>query len=85
MEVKIGRIYKHFKGDSYLVEGIAYHSETKEKMVLYRSLYGNGKMYVRPYEMFLSKVDKQKYPNVKQEYRFELQDIDSVAGFVEPK
>lgn len=85
MKVIPGRIYKHFKGDSYLVEDVVLHSETKEKMVLYRALYGNGLRYVRPYEMFLSKVDKIKYPNVKQEYRFQLQDIESEAGFVEPK
>lgn len=85
MEVLIGRIYKHFKGDSYIVEDVVYHSETKEKMVLYRALYGSGLRYVRPYDMFLSKVDKEKYPLVEQEYRFQLQDIESVAGFVEPK
>ena len=84
MEIVIGGVYKHFKGDSYLVEDVVYHSETKEKMVLYRALYGNGVRYVRPYEMFLSKVDKEKYPDVKQEYRFEYQDIKSQAGFVEP-
>ena len=85
MELIEGRIYKHFKGDLYLVEGIVLHSESKEKMVLYRALYGNGLRYVRPLEMFLSKVDREKYPNVEQEYRFQLQDIDSVAGFKEPK
>ena len=85
MEVIVGRIYKHFKGDYYLVEDIVIHSETKEKMVLYRALYANGLRYVRPYEMFKEKVDKVKYPNVKQEYRFELQNIESVAGFKEPK
>ena len=85
MEIIEGRIYKHFKGDLYLVEGVVYHSETKEKLVLYRALYGNGLRYVRPLEMFLSKVDREKYPNVEQEYRFQLQDIDSVAGFKEPK
>ena len=78
MEVIKNRIYKHFKGDYYLVLDIVIHSETKEKMVLYRSLYGNGELYVRPYDMFISKVDKVKYPNVKQEYRFELQEIESV-------
>ena len=83
MEVLLGRIYKHFKGDMYIVEDVVIHSETKEKMVLYRALYGNGLRYVRPYDMFLSKVDKIKYPDVKQEYRFQLQDIESVAGFVE--
>ena len=57
--------------------------ETKERMVLYRALYGKGLRYVRPYEMFKEKVDKVKYPNVQQEYRFELQELNSVAGFVE--
>lgn len=79
MELKTGRIYKHFKGDYYLVEGIVIHSETKEKMVLYRGLYGNGELYVRPLDMFLSPVDKVKYPEVKQEYRFELQEVSSVV------
>ena len=81
MEHKIipGRIYKHFKGDYYLVEDIVIHSETNEKMVLYRALYGAGNRYVRPYEMFAGKVDKVKYPNAPQEYRFELQDIKSIV------
>ena len=77
-ELKIHGIYKHFKGDLYIVEDVAIHSETKEKYVVYRGLYGNSELYIRPYDMFLSKVDKVKYPNVKQEYRFELQDIKSV-------
>lgn len=76
-ELKINGIYKHFKGDFYLVEGIAIHSETKERYVVYRALYGETEVYIRPYDMFLSKVDKQKYPNVEQEYRFELQSINS--------
>lgn len=79
MEILPNRVYKHFKGDYYFVVGFAIHSETKEKLVLYRALYDDGNLYARPYEMFASKVDKQKYPNVKQEYRFELQDIQSVA------
>ena len=78
--LKIKGIYKHFKGDYYLVEDVVTHSETKEKMVLYRKLYGDGSMWVRPYDMFLSEVDHEKYPNVKQKYRMELQEIESVAG-----
>ena len=78
MEVIKNRIYRHFKGDYYIVVDIAIHSETGEKLVLYRSLYGDGILYARPYDMFISKVDKEKYPSVKQEYRFELQEIDSL-------
>ena len=79
-ELKIHGIYKHFKGDYYIVEDIATHSETKEKYVVYRRLYGDGALWIRPYDMFLSKVDRQKYPNVEQEYRMQLQNIESVAS-----
>ena len=79
-ELKVHGIYRHFKGDYYIVEGIGIHSETKEKYVIYRGLYGDAdKLCLRPYDMFLEKVDKEKYPNAKQEYRFELQAIESVS------
>lgn len=77
-EVKINGIYKHFKGDYYLVVDIANHSETKEKYIVYRRLYGDGSLWIRPMDMFLSEVDREKYPNAEQKYRFELQKIKSV-------
>ena len=79
MELQKNGIYKHFKGDYYIAEDIAIHSETREEYVVYRPLYGDtNKLYIRPKEMFLSKVDKEKYSEVEQEYRFELQHIKSV-------
>lgn len=79
MEILKNRVYKHFKGDYYLVVDFATHTETGEKLVIYRALYGNGELYARPYDMFASKVDRVKYPNATQENRLELQEIESVA------
>ena len=76
-KVKIKGIYKHFKGDLYIVEDIGTYSETDEKCVIYRALYGEGELYIRPLNMFLEEVDHNKYKDVKQKYRFELQKIKS--------
>ena len=72
-EIKIHGIYKHYKGDLYIVEDIANHSETKEKLVIYRALYENNTLWARPYEMFLDEVNKNG-----QKYRFEYQEIKSL-------
>lgn len=77
MEVKKNAVYRHFKGDYYFVKDIAIHSETQESLVVYTALYDECELFARPYEMFISKVDREKYPDVKQEYRFELQNIKS--------
>jgi len=78
-EIKVNGIYKHFKGNYYIVVDVAYDCETKERMVVYRQLYGDMKLWIRPLDMFLSEVDHKKYPNVEQKYRFELQEIESVV------
>ena len=70
-ELKLKRVYRHFKGDYYLTEDIANDSETGEPFVVYRKLYGDGGLWIRPLE---------KYPDCEQKYRFELQEIESAAG-----
>ena len=70
MEVVVGGTYKHFNGTLHKVIAIAKHSETLENMVIYTH-EDTGEIWARPYDMFLSKVDHEKYPEVEQEYRFE--------------
>lgn len=72
MRPQANEIYKHFKGNLYKVMFIAIHSETEEEMVVYQALYGDYRIYVRPLSSFTSPVDKNKYPDVSQEMRFEL-------------
>ena len=79
-ELKLKRVYRHFKGDYYQVEDLVNDSETGEEYVIYRKLYGDGSLWLRPKGMFLSEVDREKYPDCPQRYRFELQEIESVAG-----
>lgn len=73
MEIKKKGIYKHYKGDYYMVEDIATHSETLEKYVVYRGLYEDSPLWVRPYNLFVDEVNQNG-----EKYRFSLQEIKSV-------
>jgi len=73
MEIKKGQIYRHFKGDLTKIVGIAKHSEDLSELILYVHVKEeNPTIWARPIDMWNEKIDKQKYPNATQEYRFEL-------------
>lgn len=73
-EILEGRFYRHFRGNLYQVIGIATHTETEEKLVIYRAQYGKRGLFARPYHMFAEEIDRNQYPEASQKYRFELVD-----------
>ena len=66
-----GEFYRHFKNRLYQIIAVAYDAETEQQVVVYQALYGDYRVWVRPLENFLSRTDREKYPEASQEWRFE--------------
>lgn len=78
LEKSKGKIFRHFKGDLYLFIDVVTHSETQEKMVLYKALYDDCGLFVRPLTMFFEEVPKDKLNPTNQKFRFEEIHINSI-------
>lgn len=77
-KLKINGIYKHYKGDYYLVLGTCKNSETLEELVLYKALYGDGQTWVRNINTFLEELDEDRQKTAKQKYRYQYTKVESV-------